>query len=356
MQLIPKHREVQLIPEHRQHRAHNRRVSCEMDPVPEHHQCQDREQQLAREVQPIPQHHQCQDCERQLSRKMHPVPQHHEHDRRLSCEVPLIPEQHQHQVRDQRLSREVQLVPEHQHQVRNQQLSRDTDPVPERRQHQEHDRQLSRETEPVPECRQHQDHDQQLSRAVQPIPRHHEHRVREPFDNYIQREYVRPPMGWGHDSYEDVLSPSFDGYPSAPKDYTYQPQPLEPLDHSGVTRKHSQKSRTRRSNAPLQAVLNAEHHSRPTSQYRGDLGRHSRINPQSFLATTHDAPPPSSRGLVSSGRMSQKPPNRIPPVGSSRRFENSFASSSKSHENRSLVRPPQFENAFASSSKSHEKK
>ena len=87
-------------------------------------------------------------------------------------------------------------------------------------------------------------------------------------------------------------------------------------------------------------------------QYRGDLGRHSRINPQVILASTHDALPPSSRGLVPGKRTSQKPPNRIPPVGSSVRFENSFASSSKSHGNRSVGSSMQFENAFASSSKS----
>ena len=272
---------------------------------------------------------------------------------------------------------------------------REVDAVPERRQCQDHggldcDQQPSR-MDSVPERRQRQDRgaldgdlrpsridpvhehhvspnhgvlepDQQASRMVQPGCEHPQRQGHGPFDNYAQWEYVRPAMGWGHDPYEDVPSqdqgrrlyrvlptppgstygspPPIVGYPSAPGGYTYQPQ--QPEAHS----------RTGHSSAPLQVALDAELQSRPTMQYRGDLGRHSRINPQVILASTHDALPPSSRGLVPGKRTSQKPPNRIPPVGSSVRFENSFASSSKSHGNRSVGSSMQFENAFASSSKS----
>lgn len=62
--------------------------------------------------------------------------------------------------------------------------------------------------------------------------------------------------------------------------------------------------------------------------YRGDLNRHSRagVNPSGFFQAAQLAQPPSSQSL-----KAPKPakPQRVPPVGSSVRFENAIAGSSK---------------------------
>ena len=78
----------------------------------------------------------------------------------------------------------------------------------------------------------------------------------------------------------------------------------------------------------LHEHLIAESQDRPFV-YRGDLNRHSRsgVNPKGFLKVAHLAKPPSSRSL---GMMQkQTKPQRVLPVGSSTRFENAVAGSSK---------------------------